>query len=247
VIVLGFETYEAFYKSDLQGLVALLVVPALFLLYLLFGPRPAPSRAVVPDTAPFVRAWAIVFTIGTILDPLAAGLLPRVLGFADAPLATWILVAFVLLGDFRIFLLFFRLARPASSLVAVTAEAAAWTLVVPITAFLVHGALTAAAPGLPAQSIWLVYELGFAALAAFFRFVHLPRLVARGTRCGYLEDVFEYALAYYLLWAAADVLILFVGLDAGWALRAVPNQLYYSFTMPFAYFRFFNAKAEAPA
>ena len=244
--VLGFETYEAFYKSDLQGFVALVFVPALFLLYLLFGPRPAPSRGVVPDAAPFVRAWALVFTIETILDPIGAGLLPRWLGLADAPIATWILIVFVLLGDFRIFLLVFRLARPASSLIAVSGEAAAWTLVVPITAYVVHGALAAMVPGLPAQSIWLVYELAFTGLAMFFRFVRLPRLVARGPRCGYLEDIFEYALAYYLLWAAADVLIIFAGFDVGWALRVVPNQLYYSFTTPFAYFRFFNAKAEAP-
>ena len=41
----GFETWEALYKSDAQGFVALLVVPALFLVYLVVGPRPAPVKA----------------------------------------------------------------------------------------------------------------------------------------------------------------------------------------------------------
>ncbi|MGH7804456.1 MAG: hypothetical protein ACREQJ_08910 [Candidatus Binatia bacterium] len=237
-------TWEALYKSDAQGVYALLVVPALFLLYLLAGPRPAPSRGVVPDAAPFVRAYGIVFALETMLDPIATGLLPRSLGIADAWAATAILVVFVLLGDLRVFALLFRLARPTASLAGVLGEAAAWTLLVPIVAFGVNSMLASAFPGLPGQTIWLVYELAFAVLAVYFRFVWLPRHVVRGARCGFLEDVVEYALAYYLLWAAADVLILVGGFDEGWALRVIPNQLYYSFYLPFVYVRFFTAKEQ---
>ena len=240
----GFETWEALYKSDAQGVVALLVVPALFLVYLLVGPRPAPSRGVVPEAAPFLHAYAIVFAIETMLDPFAAGLLPRWLGIADSWAATAILVFFVLLGDLRVFLLVIRLARPAASLVSVIGEATAWTLVVPVTAFATHSGLVALFPDLPAQSIWLVYELAFTVLAVFFRFVWVPRHAVRGARRGFVEDVVEYALGYYLLWAAADVLILAAGLDAGWGLRVIPNQLYYSFYLPFVYVRFFTAKEQ---
>jgi hypothetical protein len=242
--VTGFETWEALYKSDAHGIVALLVVPALFLVYLLVGPRPAPSRGVVPAVAPFVHAYAIVFAIETMLDPLATGVVPRWLGFADSWAATAILVIFVLLGDFRVLLLIVRLARPVASLGAVIGEATAWTLVVPVAAFATHSGLVALFPNLPGQTMWLVYELAFTALAVFFRFVWLPRHMPRGARCGFAEDVVEYALGYYLLWAAADVLILAAGLDAGWGLRVIPNQLYYSFYLPFVYVRFFTAKDQ---
>jgi hypothetical protein len=242
--MLGFETFEAFYKSDLQGVYALLVVPAMFLAYLALGARSAPSRGVVPDAASFVRAWAIVFSLETMLDPIATGPLPRWLGIADSWMATAILVCFVLLGDFRVLLLVVRLARSTGSLAAAAGTAAAWTLVVPVGALTVNAALAAVIPDLPGQSIWLVYELGFAGLAIYFRFFWVPRYVEPGARRAYLGDVIEYALGYYLLWAAADVLILIAGLDAGWGLRVIPNQLYYSFTVPFMYLRHFTARGE---
>ena len=47
---------------------------------------------------------------------------------------------------------------------------------------------------------------------------------------------------------AADVLIVVAGLDLGWAIRMVPNQLYYAFWAPFVSFRFFSrAPSDAPA
>ena len=240
----GFATWEALYKSDAQGVFALLVVPALLLVYLLIGPRPSPSRGVVPAAAPFLHTYAIVFAIETMLDPLATGLLPRWLGIADSWAATAILVLFVLLGDLRVLVLVVRLTRPAASLAAVIGEATAWTLIVPVAAFALHAGLVAVVPDLPGQTIWLVYELSFTVLAVFFRFVWVPRHVVRGARRGFVADVVEYALGYYLLWAAADVLILAAGLDAGWGLRVIPNQLYYSLYLPFVYVRFFTAKEQ---
>jgi hypothetical protein len=44
-----------------------------------------------------------------------------------------------------------------------------------------------------------------------------------------------FAVAYYGLWASSDVLIL-LGVDHAWLLRAVPNQLYYAFWTPFVWF-----------
>jgi hypothetical protein len=56
--------------------------------------------------------------------------------------------------------------------------------------------------------------------------------------------VVAWAGVYYALWAAADVLIL-AGVDAGWLLRCVPNQLYYGFTVPFVWWRFFSRSYAA--
>ena len=54
-----------------------------------------------------------------------------------------------------------------------------------------------------------------------------------------------YVLVYYGLWASADVLIL-SGVDAGWLLRVVPNQLYYALWTAFVYARFYSVAAEPP-
>ncbi len=40
---------------------------------------------------------------------------------------------------------------------------------------------------------------------------------------------------YNGIWATSDLLILYGGLDAGWLLRVLPNQLYYSFWIPMVY------------
>jgi hypothetical protein len=89
--------------------------------------------------------------------------------------------------------------------------------------------------------LWLVYELGFVALALVLR-----RRIDGGLAAGaserdrrLLRALLLYAAGYYALWASADALIL-AGFDAGWGLRILPNQLYYAFTVPFVYFSYFG-------
>ena len=88
----------------------------------------------------------------------------------------------------------------------------------------------------------MVYELGFLAMALFLRQRVVPARVAddRPELRRYLRGLASYAAVYYALWAASDVLIQLVGWDGGWALRMLPNQIYYAFWVPFAYFTFFE-------
>jgi len=139
----------------------------------------------------------------------------------------------------RVFLLLFRMARPERPLGTSLARAAAWTFVVPVATGLVNTALHAMRPGLPSQTIWLVYELLFLAMALWLRGVRVPSEVGPNdpVRLRALQSVAGYVAVYYALWALADVLILVFGLDAGWLLRVVPNQLYYAFWLPFAWFQ----------
>jgi hypothetical protein len=254
-----FATWQELYKSDLQGAVAVTIVPLLFLLYLAWSDRMAPA-GVVPAAARFVHVWAGTFAVLTIVDPLAGGPLLRVLGVADTPIATVVMVAFVLLGDFRVYLLVFTLmshagtrhddraadpvlaARDALRLVPPRAALAAGlaTLLVPLVAYATDTALHAGNPGLPAQTIWLVYELAFLVVALVLREAIVPARVpiSEPRLRRYLRTVLAYVATYYALWAIADVVIL-SGFDAGWALRMVPNQLYYAFWVPFAYVTFF--------
>lgn len=233
-----------FYRSDFQSAYALWPVPALFLLYLLARWRQTGGSA----EARFVRLYCLVFACETILDSFATGLLSRWLGFAGTGAGTALLVFFVLLGDFRVLLLLQRLARPERPLAGCAGDAALWTLPVPLAALAIDAILPALVGPLPEQTIWLVYELGFLALALFLRVVLLPDWVDdRGrARLAYLQSIVTYVAVYYALWAIADVMILVLGLDLGWGLRAIPNQLYYSFYVPWVYFRFFES-ALSPA
>lgn len=232
-----------FYVSDLQSAYALWPVPLLFLAWLRTrGGRPATTR-----DAAFVRAYATFFAVETVLDSLATGPLTKLLGLAGTPVGLVVLIFFVLLGDFRVLYLLQRLSFPDRTRERLLAESAAWTLIVPLAALSIRAGLEAVVGALGENAIWLIYELCFLALALVLRQVVLPRWVSgpgRAPRLAYLRSVAGYAAVYYALWVAADVLIQVFGLDVGWALRVIPNQLYYSFYVPFAYFRYFASGAD---
>jgi hypothetical protein len=227
--------WHALYQGELQSLYALVVVPALFLLYLAAFGRGRAARSDDPQ-ARFLLRYAVAFSAATILDPVATGPLARALELsADA--SRVLMIAFVLLGDWRVLLPVFALAWGPERRARAFAWSAATTLVVPISAFAIDALLRVGWPALPDQVLWLVYELGFLALALALRQRGLPRLAA-GAEPGVrraLRAVLGYAATYYALWALADAIIL-AGSDLGWALRILPNQLYYAWTVPFVYF-----------
>jgi hypothetical protein len=233
------STFAELYRSDLQAFYALWIVPALFLTWLLATPSGRSAATSADPDVRFVYGYCLVFAIETIVDPFASGPLLRALGASDGALGTVVLVAFVLLGDLRVLLLLFRLASPDASLAVSIRAAALWTLLVPLFAITTRELLAAALGGLPPQAVWLIYEIGFLALALWLRERGLPAWVAAddGRRLAALRAVAGYVAVYYGLWVLSDVLILGFGLDLGWALRIVPNQLYYAFYLPFVYFQ----------
>lgn len=235
-------TWNALYASDLQGCWALLPVPALYLAWRWLAGRPR-STGALPAAAGFVDAYAIVFACQTMLDPIATGPLLRGLGLAGGDLATAVMVAFVLLGDFRVYLLLFALLAIAGGNTwrAALPAAAGWTLLVPAIAFPLAAAVRTARPAADPNTIWLIYEALFAVVALAMRARLVPRRVGgeRPALAAFLREALAYVALYYGLWAAADALIQAGGLDLGWLLRVVPNQLYYAFWVPFVAVRFF--------
>ena len=232
-----------FYTSDLQSAYAVWPVPLLFLAWL----RLRGGRAATTRDARFIRAYATFFAVETVLDSLVTGPLGKLLGIAGTPVGLVVLIFFVLLGDFRVLYLLQRLSFPERARERLLAESAAWTLIVPLSALSIRSGLDTVAGPLGENAIWLIYELCFLVLAIALRQVVLPRWVVgpgRARRLAYLRSVATYAAVYYALWATADVLIQVRGLDIGWALRVIPNQLYYAFWVPFVYFRYFASGAD---
>jgi hypothetical protein len=238
-------SWRAFYESDLQSFWSLIVVPALFVAYLLVSPR-ARGAARASADAHFLYGYGLAFGIATVVDPLCTGPMVAWLDLGGRA-ASGVMIAFVLLGDFRVFLLVFRLAGPDGRLGRAAAEAAVWTFAVPIFAATANTGLAWLRPEASGQRLWLIYELAFLALALFLRARVIPRRAAAGpaARVRRLRRVLAYVAVYYALWATADLLILYGGLDAGWLLRALPNQLYYAFWVPFAYATLAGAVADS--
>ena len=228
-------SWRLFYESDLQAFWSLIVAPAAFVAYLLGSARARKASAASAD-ARLLYTYALVFGIATIVDPLCTGPMVEWLDLGTGATSA-VMIAFVLLGDFRVFLLVFFLTRPDRRLGRAAAEAALWTLVVPIFAFTANALVEWLRPELTAQRLWLIYELCFLALALFLRAHVIPRRAAGGPPAllRRLQRVLAYVAIYYALWATADVLVLYGGIDAGWLLRALPNQLYYAFWVPFTY------------
>ena len=232
------ESWRHFYESDLQAVYSLLVVPALFLAYLIIAGRRRSVQSRLPD-ARFVLGYCVFFALETLLDPLAAG--PLVEGLDLGNTATEaLMLLFVLLGDFRVFLLVFHLAGRERNLGRALLWASAFTPIVPILAWTFNEILVAWRPELAHQRLYLIYELSFVALALLLRNLYLPHKDPEdsGGHSRFLRGALSYVAVYYGLWAGADALILLGGLDAGWLLRALPNQLYYAFWVPFVFFTF---------
>ncbi len=221
-------SWEAVYRSDLQGLWGLIAVPLLFLAaFPWLRPR---TPGADPRAAAFVHGWAVVWGVEAIVDPVAIVL-------AGAPM-----LLFVLLGDFRVFLLALGVMEPERPLAGTIARAAAWTLVVPAVAWALHRLVPTAAGPVPDQMLWLVYESAFVILALWWRHRLLP--ARRPVALDFLRALWAYVALYYALWAAADVLIL-AGWDVGWAVRIIPNQLYYAFFVPLVWWLFFSPRYAA--
>lgn len=244
------STWADIYQSNWQSVWALLPVTAAFLAYRALralGGRGRPSQSIRPEAARFLDLYAIAFGITIFLDPLATGPFTRAAGIEDSTAGSALAFAFVYLGDLRVFVLLFGLAQldsPGRALL----RAAAYALVVPIAAGLIFQAIHQADPELNGSWLWVIYELLFLAWILWFRQRWIERHISaeqQETR-RYLRAVCLFVASYYALWPLSDLLVLLGSVDAGWALRMIPNQLYYAFFLPWTWFRFFKPPRPLP-
>jgi hypothetical protein len=232
--------WQSFYQGELQSVYSLLVIPIAFLAFRLVA-SPDASRAVVPDASRFVALLTIVFAVETLIDPLATGPLIKKTALKDTVATSLIPFLFVYLGDLRVLLLAVGVARQDRGLTQNLRWAAGMTLLVPAFAGAGFALTRWISPDVHGQLLWMLYEFGFLALCVGLGRRWAPRHFGdQPAKVAFLQSIFGYSAAYYALWLGADLLIVVGGLDLGWALRSVPNQLYYAFWVPFAYWRFFS-------
>ena len=217
------STFERIYASPIHDPLFFWLAAALFVLAL-------------AARLPFLAGFLVAFTFEIAADALATGALSPIP--KDAPWGTPVAVAFVILGDFRYFLLVerYRAGSERRSAGAVFGSAAAWAFLVPVASF----ALRSLVPSLaaPVRVTFLTYELMFLVLALVLRFAVLPRTAAGAAPDvrRWLFEITVFEIVQYALWASADVLIL-SGVPQGFLLRLVPNAMYYAFFLPFVFVR----------
>ena len=246
-----FSWYEV-YRTDLQAVWALLVVPIGFLAYRIVV-TPNEETAAVPAAARFVSLFTIIFAVETMIDPLSTGPLLEAVSSGEDGLASAIPFLFVYLGDFRVLLLLAVVVHPDRGLRAALGWSLLATLIIPIVAgglFAIAGLIWA---DVHSQVLWMLYEFGFFLLCVVLARHWLPREI-RGSglpqseaQIDFARSLLGFSAAYYSLWLFADLVIVVGGLDLGWALRIVPNQLYYALWIPFVYVRFFAPPVRAAA
>jgi len=243
-----FSWHSAYY-SALQSPYALLVVPIAFLAYRLAATgddEDWSGWAEVPAAARFVSGLTLFFAFETMIDPISTGPLLKLESLRGSHAATVIPFLFVLLGDLRVLLLAIGVARPERTLWQNLAWALGISAIVPVVAGSSHALASWLWPDLHGQVLWMLYEFGFLSLCIYLARVWAPRSAAHDRHTlAFLRSIFGYSAAYYLLWWLADVLIVVADMDLGWAIRIVPNQLYYAFWVPFVYWRFFSVRRDA--
>jgi hypothetical protein len=196
---------------------------------------------------PFVFAFLVLFTVEIMVDALVTGGVSPTQG--HPALHQQLAILFVILGDFRYFLLVERFVAPGGSgssaspsrsvspnLARITALALGQSLLIPVLSYAVMAAVPSTREN--PRVTFLVYEAMFTVLALVLRFFVLPRrLKGRPeAEAQFLRSVTSFVLVQYAGWALADVLIL-SGASWGYGVRLIPNTMYYAGFLPYVYLK----------
>jgi hypothetical protein len=152
-----------------------------------------------------------------------------------SPLAQNVGIAFVILGDLRLFVLLERFGRGRTSWRSAALRALALSLVVPV----LQGAAVHFFPDTfgDLRRVFLVYEALFVMLGTGLLLARWPSTRAASPELGwYATRLLVFFLVQYGLWVVCDALILS---GQAWALglRVLPNAMYYGlFLYAAAYF-----------
>jgi hypothetical protein len=194
----------------------------------------------VADADPRRKAfvWAFVILEAEILlDAFFTGALSPLSSAGGGGTAA--AIVFVILGDLRFFYLVERQRGEAASSGSAALTALKIALPVSFVMPVVSAVLTRIDPARHAGTrLFLVYELGLVVVVAIYCAARRPLTRDRADgRARYVRRLMRFELAQYGGWALADAVILFAPpkwRDLGWAIRVVPNVLYYALFVPVA-------------
>lgn len=170
----------------------------------------------------FLYGYVAVFLVTILADATVTGALsPIPVGTRTY---TAFSVLFIILGDFRYFLLLERVARPEVPFATVFVRALATSLVLPV----VTGLMTRFIPGMGENDrvLYLVYEAGAALLVLALDRYRLASSTASPDERRFVHGASLLFAGLYVGWAFCDAVIL-GGFEVGHVLRIVPNVLYY--------------------
>lgn len=228
-------SFATWYDSAWQhpGMAWLGTLPVLAWAALHAARKPASSRADADLRQPFQRrqlALLLILQAVVCVDAWCTGALSPLT--VPSPWATASSVFFVIAGDARFF---FILQDPSlSSLGAAGRLLRAMLLSTAISAA-VYGAVQLFPTQLPTpRHLFLTYELTLLAACVLLLFVFSRRPSSEERRCQL--RLARFVCLQYALWVGADLVILSAQAwsDLGYALRFVPNALYYVAFVPFA-------------
>jgi hypothetical protein len=182
----------------------------------------------------FFTGWVVLFTIEILFDAFMTGTSSM---WPTSSLMLAIMWAALLAGDYRYWLLIIRYFDQPDARPSTTTRFGVY-----IVTFLINclaGSLSsfivpqeADADGM--SQVFFAYEVTFVAIAVVVRVFLLPRWLKKAPSSirAWLYRATIFQILQYVLWASADVIVL-QGYDAGWALRIVPNVMYYGLFVPF--------------
>jgi len=178
---------------------------------------------------PFIAGFCASFAWLIFLDAWINGALSPV----PADSRSAFEITFIVLGDWRYFVLFERYSKG-----VLNADRWMWALIPAcITPLLALGLLVATGGTISMRIVFLFFECVFFTLMLVYLFVMLPkRRVAAPETQSFLLAITRFELLQYALWILADILLMS---GQSWALtiRLAANIFYYSLFLPFVWWR----------
>lgn len=180
---------------------------------------------------PALYRYLALFAATTLLDICVAG---HLVPIGNAAVQTAIEYLFVLVGDLRFIVLLAYLIYAGKNMAELKKFRPGGDVLRPALIFtlfttLIISALGFARPDLftAARHKFLAYEAVFFILTVLWIFVVLPQKPVAAAERQFLRSAAVPVLGFYGLWVLADLLIL-NGKPVGYAVRVLPNFLYYS-------------------
>lgn len=179
---------------------------------------------------PALRTYLLIFSATTLVDILVAG---KIIPIANPEVQTSVEYIFVVIGDLRFIILLAFLIYAQKKMADLENFRPDGAVIKPALIFMMFASLLVQAidyakPGFFSEPRrrFLTYELISLTLSFLWVYAVMPQKAVAEREAKFLRKAALPVFVYYGLWSLADTLIL-NGIEAGYAIRIVPNLVYY--------------------